>query len=203
MKEAEKLSALIKNGENCNAAAYVESIYAENRCREYARCLVAVTLVKTVQLLNDTVTGFYCDWVELSEKVFSYTESDVEDIINNLCRMVKDARMVDRQRCYLKAAEFIRANFPDSQFSVGRVAEYTGVSQSFLTKLFCEKMGITPSEYVTKLRLEKSKELLQENMTVAEAAQASGFCTVETYIRTFKKCCTVTPGQWKRNKLFL
>jgi len=203
MKEAEKLSSLIKKGENRSAAAFIESILTQIPCQEYAQCLVRVTLIKTVELLNDTVEGFYCNAAEFAEKIFSQPQFDAEGIINELCSIMKEARMVDKERCFLKAEEYIRKNFSDSTFYVENAARHTGVSQSFLNRLFCEKLGMPPGEYAARLRIEKSKELLEKDVTVAEVAQKVGFCAVETYIRTFKRYCGTTPGVWKRNNLFL
>lgn len=69
-----------------------------------------------------------------------------------------------------------------------------GISRSLLYKISKETFGCGVSEYITQLRIEKAKELLQKNeMKVAEIAAAVGIPDYSYFTKVFKKITGCTP----------
>ena len=203
MNRTEIIESYILNGENRKAASLLKEIRGEINCSQYGDAFEKVLLIETAKKLNQDVSGFYCNIQKLSESLFSQNCSDGVSVINYLCKLVKDAAQEAYERAFNKALGFIEENLCDNQLSAGAAAEYAGVSASVLVKLFKEKCHISPGDFISESRVKRSQKLLLEEFSVAKAALSVGFSSTESYIRAFKKFTGFTPGEWKRNKLFL
>jgi len=200
MEHKNQLVNFIINGENRSAEAFLTEIKERAACSEYAEAREKILLIEVAKYLNDRFPAFYADVKKLTADLFKNRLS-ARECIDYLCRKIKDSLKEEKLESYAKALDFVEENLFSNQLTVGAVAEYTGVSQSSLVKLFCENIGITPGDYIGKGRCEKSLDFLKENMSVENTALSVGFSSVETYIRTFKKHMGLTPGTWKKKYL--
>lgn len=203
MHRAELLTKFIASGENRSAAALLDKLCDENSCCEYAAALIKILLVETAKRLNDSIAGFYCDAEKLAKELFSDNPPPADSVIASMCKGVREAGRENHKLIFRKALRYLEQNMCDNQLSVGSAAEYAGISKSGLVKLFTENAGVTPGDYLSKLRTEKSLQYLEADLPVTRAASNVGFSSSESYIRAFKKHMGTTPGAWKRNKLFL
>ena len=203
MKRAEELALFIKSGEKKKAEALLDNIYKENECRAYCVALEKILLTEAAQILDDTVAGFYLDVNKLKEALFSANPPTRKTVFDAMRDILYDAAKEDRERNFSKAVSYIQKNITHNQLTASAVADYIGVSESVLAKLFREKADCAAGEYINRKRIEISLSYLENGDSVAKASEKSGFSGVETYIRTFKKYMNTTPGLWKRNKLFL
>ncbi|MBP3961944.1 helix-turn-helix transcriptional regulator [Paenibacillus lignilyticus] len=63
----------------------------------------------------------------------------------------------------------------------------SGLSRNYIIIKFRHAFGITPFEYLTRVRIERAKELaIQTNMSIGEIANAVGYADVHTFGRMFK-----------------
>ncbi len=203
MENTQKLTEFITNTEKSKALAFLSKIRGEVSCQKYAQAREKVLMVEVVKELNKKLPAFYVDVKSFAENLFSENPPSADEAIGLLCQEVRAADREDRQRAFKKVFSYILENMCDSQLALGSVAEYAGVSPSALTKLFTENTGMTPADYLGRLRIQKSLELLKADLTVEKAAKKVGFTSDETYIRTFKRIMGITPGAWKRNNLSL
>lgn len=89
------------------------------------------------------------------------------------------------------------------EISLVSVASHFNYNSSYLCKTFKEKTGVSFWEYVSKIRIEKSKALLSEtSKSVEQIAEMVGYNNRFSYIRTFKKYVALTPGEY-RSRHFL
>ena len=67
------------------------------------------------------------------------------------------------------------------------------LSEKYISRYFKEHFHITLSQYVTYLRLEHAKQMLQEtDISVTEVAMQSGYQNISYFIRSFKNAWSVT-----------
>jgi YesN/AraC family two-component response regulator len=79
------------------------------------------------------------------------------------------------------------------------VADYLDISYSYLSKIFRTIKGITLTDHLNKVRIEKSKEYLEKTfLTLNEIAEKVGYNNVQSYQRFFKKYMNITPGDYRR-----
>ncbi len=84
------------------------------------------------------------------------------------------------------------------EISLGQVARAVNVSAAYFSKLFHKATGITFTEYVTRVRVEKVKILLQTpHLQIITIAYDAGFRSLSQFNRVFKQVTGVTPRVYR------
>lgn len=74
------------------------------------------------------------------------------------------------------------------------------LSEKYISRYFKEHFHITLSQYVTYLRLEHAKQMLQEtDISVTEVAMQSGYQNISYFIRSFKKTYGVSLLKYRKS----
>lgn len=95
---------------------------------------------------------------------------------------------------------YIQQNFME-KISLKEFSEQFHLSEKYISRYFKEHFHITLSQYITHLRLEHAKQLLQDtDIPVTEIAMQSGYQNVSYFIRSFKKTYGVSPLKYRKNK---
>ncbi len=82
---------------------------------------------------------------------------------------------------------YLNERYGDS-LSLDKISSHIGVSRYHLSRTFSAKMGCSIPDYINKLRVAKAIELLKHtDNTVTEIAYSSGFESMPTFFRAFKK----------------
>lgn len=99
----------------------------------------------------------------------------------------------------VKAKRYMADNYEDAELCLAKVAEYVGLNEKYFTNRFTKETGETFSAYLTKLRMQKAKELLKTTtFKVYEISEMVGYRNVEHFNRVFKKINNVTPAQYRK-----
>ena len=81
---------------------------------------------------------------------------------------------------------------------IGDLAAEAGVHPVHLARVFRRQEGLTPGDYVQKLRIRAACELLIHHETpLAGVATECGFADQSHFSRTFKKIMRATPSQFR------
>lgn len=80
------------------------------------------------------------------------------------------------------------------------LAKKYGISVGYLSSLIKENVGLSYSDYVTARRIQKAKELLEdERLSMEQIAEQTGFRDHFYFIKVFKKHTGITPGQYRKH----
>ena len=94
---------------------------------------------------------------------------------------------------------YIQQNFT-GKISLRDFGEQFHLSEKYISRYFKEHFHITLSQYVTYLRLEHAKQLLQDtDIPVTDVAMQSGYQNVSYFIRSFQKAYAVSPLKYRKN----
>ena len=94
---------------------------------------------------------------------------------------------------------YIQQNFT-GKISLREFGEQFHLSEKYISWYFKEHFHITLSQYVTYLRLEHAKQLLQDtDIPVTDVAMQSGYQNVSYFIRSFQKAYAVSPLKYRKN----
>ncbi|MFK7694363.1 helix-turn-helix domain-containing protein [Paenibacillus sp. HJGM_3] len=86
---------------------------------------------------------------------------------------------------------------------IKELEQVSGLSRNYLLALFRKHVGMSPKQYLTRLRVNKAKELaIQSNYTVSEIAERVGYSDVQTFGRMFKKKTGQTLTQFCSNLVY-
>ena len=94
---------------------------------------------------------------------------------------------------------YIQQNFT-GKISLREFGEQFHLSEKYISRYFKEHFHITLSQYVTYLRLEHAKQLLQDtDIPVTDVAMQSGYQNVSYFIRSFQRAYAVSPLKYRKN----
>jgi AraC family transcriptional regulator len=97
-----------------------------------------------------------------------------------------------------RARDFVDANLADDP-SISRLAAACGLSSGYFARAFKQTTGLSPSRWLTRRRVERAKELLQDpGRALAEIAQLCGFADQSHFTRVFSRSEGYSPGRWRR-----
>jgi two-component system, response regulator YesN len=141
--------------------------------------------------------GKYLPHIEIrkfntQEKMFTWLRSQME-MIMEWCLQI---RLDKKHDAVEKACEYIKRNY-SKDLTLQDVAEYVGMNPTYFSLLFKEEMNLSYIKYLTKLRMERAKELLREGYKVADVSEKVGYRTYRHFTEIFKKHIGVNPGQYR------
>ena len=104
------------------------------------------------------------------------------------------AALAERVRLYLQE------NY-NQPVDFSSLADSLAVSASYLSKLFHEQEGKSPSRYLTDLRMRKAQKLLMDTqLTVREIAVRVGYPDPFHFSRNFKNAMGISPAQFREER---
>ena len=98
-----------------------------------------------------------------------------------------------------RAQQYVSTHIQE-KLSVPVVAKNINISPSYLTALFHKHLQISPGEYIRRIKLQKSKQMIRENsMNFTEVAAALQYSTVHHFSRQFKEKFGITPTEYAKS----
>ena len=125
----------------------------------------------------------------------------LRDALDTFTEGVYASRNTEQIRLLSKAMQYVRDRYAEnlSLRDVARAAHRNGAT---LRKLFRDQLGMTLTEYVNKVRVEASEELLKNpNLSLAQIAVQVGFYDQSHFGKVFRNLTGYTPGAYRRKIL--
>jgi len=98
-----------------------------------------------------------------------------------------------------RAQQYISSHVRD-KLSVPVVAHAINVSTSYLTALFHKHLQLSPGEYIRRIKLQESKQMIREgNMNFTEIAMTLQYSTIHHFSRQFKEKFGITPSEYAKS----
>ena len=109
----------------------------------------------------------------------------------------RDERVLDIERLR-EVFNFIRKNCGEP-ISLRRLAPMAHMSPGYFCRFFKAVTGMTPTEYLLRVRVDQAMELLASGArSITEIAYASGFGSATYFDRVFKRLKGMTPQEFRR-----
>lgn len=159
------------------------------------------TVMKTLDELgiglNDYLNTLIEDLFTSNFETARQLEDSIICIIREMCDF--NAEKTDKN-IELKESitEYVTKNCYDNNLSLEVIASEFKLSPSYITRFFKEQTGYTLKQYIDRLRLDKSRDLLKNtDLTLSQIVKQIGYGDETNFIRKFKKCEGVTPIQYR------
>lgn len=99
-----------------------------------------------------------------------------------------------------QVTDYIQAHL-DQDIKLADLANTVGMSQYYFCRLFKQSMSMAPHRYVIQQRVERAKQLLQQDLSIVAVAFQCGFAHQSHLSRHFRHLVGVSPkmfqGKWK------
>ena len=130
------------------------------------------------------------------EELRAWFVSRIQDVSRNIATKKENSSntIVSRAKEYIK-------NQYNKDISLDDVSREVNISPYYFSKLFKDETGQNFIEYVTSIRMERAKELLEHSdKSMKEICVEIGYGDANYFSRTFKKNVGVTPTEYKEGK---
>lgn len=119
--------------------------------------------------------------------------------INNIHKINTDQSFGSIEQDFLsKINQIISDNLDNSKFSVENLASALNISRVQLYRKTKAILGVSISDYIQNIRLDKAKTLLQETqLTISEIAYATGFSSPNYFSTSFKNKFGNSPKEYR------
>ena len=111
------------------------------------------------------------------------------------CRPTEEASYLPEN--ILALQQYIDQNYHQIS-SVAQVADHFFYSREYVSRLFRKYFDTTISDYIMKRRIVKSQALIQQGLSLTEAAYQVGFGSLSTFIRAFRSVVNMTPSEYRK-----
>jgi AraC-like DNA-binding protein len=104
--------------------------------------------------------------------------------------------VIDRQ--IDQAIRWITLRF-HQQISIDHMASSLGYHRAHLSKVFKQKIGMSPKQYLLKVRMDKAKELLGGTLTIDQVSSSVGFNDALYFSKQFRKWSGMSPSEYRNH----
>lgn len=113
---------------------------------------------------------------------------------------MRETRETEINSLSAKVKKYINENY-HREISMDDAAKETNLSYHYFSKFFKDSMGKSFVEYLTELRVDKSRELLKDtNDSIKEICYKIGYSDPNYYCKIFKKVTGMTPTEYRDNQ---
>jgi two-component system, response regulator YesN len=145
------------------------------------------------EILNDTLERAVMEWKEQGlNKKQSNTDYQAP---NEFIQMEEKNNMQ-------KIEEYLRKNYQED-INLQEIAERFFLNRDYISRKFKQEYNETLTDYLTKIRIEKAKALLENpSFKIYEVAYKTGYQNEKYFSKVFKKVIGQTPNEY-RSSIFL
>lgn len=93
------------------------------------------------------------------------------------------------------AEKIMLDNISNCELSCTFVSNKLNISEVYLRKLFAKHMGISPSQYIKKLRMERAKQYMLEGYSATQMAESVGYSEIYQFSRAYKQYFGFSPSK--------
>lgn len=86
---------------------------------------------------------------------------------------------------------------PGRDWTVERLAGIGAMSRSTFAERFRSTVGRSPAEYVTEVRVDAAKRMLEAGRSVSDISRELGYASDEGFSRAFRRRTGQTPSSWR------
>ena len=135
------------------------------------------------------------------QKTFKEAFKMAEDYVHEVFERCSSLNSSSGQKQAVLAMEYIRQHYNEPELGLNDICSYLNIGTSYFSTIFKEATGGTFLEFLSKTRMEKAKELLEQTaLKNYEIAEKVGFSDPHYFGISFKKMTGKTPTEYAREK---
>lgn len=133
-----------------------------------------------------------------------FTLETIEDMrnyvvsyLNRASTLISEKRIKRSSNVVEKVKDIIHRNY-DKNLTINDISQEVFLTSTYLCMVFKQETGDTLNEYLTKVRIEKAKELLLDhNNKLSDICMAVGYIDASYFTKVFKRYTGSTPSEFR------
>ena len=122
----------------------------------------------------------------------------LSDLDSGSLRAWEAENRIDPSETVARVSGYIEENY-GKDISLLDIARFAGMTTSYLCRLFKKETNTTVNACLTRIRIEKSKELLETDESIADVAKKCGFSDQSYFTKVFRQTEGMTPLKYRKN----
>lgn len=123
--------------------------------------------------------------------------SHLKELCGEICRQSVTQRSRKHEEKVSAIIGFLEESYWDSNVGLSMASEKFRISESYLSLIFKEQTGMTFGDYLEKIRIERACGLLKDGVLVTVVAEKTGYNSVQSFRRAFKRVMQVSPSEYR------
>lgn len=212
LKEERKIMLLAKSQKKDELSHFIAELFDEMKKRNVGHHYVQMVTAELVNIASRTAREMGVDFSGLfTEQESPHNIVTKYDTANDIMHWILDIfeklvcaiEMRDIKTNYsditLKAIKYIGKNY-NTNLSLNDAAEFSGVSSTYLSRVFKEDTGRGFVDYLNYYRIERAKILIQGgNIVIKEIYSDLGFNNYNYFFKVFKEYVGMTPNEYEES----
>ena len=213
IESEKKLQALIRSRDKAGSRELLNELLGEifflsnfNLDEIKARVMELVVLISRASIDAGAdvqeIFGFNNEYIQKIEQFTSIEELSVwlTGIMHRFIDYTFDFPRIKHIDAVYKTMEYVRANY-DKKLSLDEIARNAFLSKAYLSSIFKEEIGESLTNYINRVRIEKSKVLLlDKEVSLIDIANLCGFEDQSYFTRVFKKMVGISPKKYRDSR---
>lgn len=178
---------------------------AEEPIRSLKNSLIASCTLFTRAAINGgispddafTLSDSYIQEIERTDSILVLNTLE-EKMVRGFSSMIKTINLFRYSKTILYVIQYINDHITE-KLAVPKLAELVYVHPNYLSSLFKKETGKSISDYIKSRRVEEAKYFIRySSSSFADIAEFYRFSSQSHFIKVFKDCTGMTPGQYKK-----
>lgn len=168
--------------------------------REIINLVIAAARIFLVQLSISDAQEENDAFIQTCERCRSTDElfGQLRALQRTWLTRIAEQRKNDAIRPIRMAKQYVLQHYAEP-ITLEKICDISGFSVSYFSVLFKKETGEGFTKYLTRVRIDRAKELLQEtNKPVSEICRLVGYNDLRHFTQTFKKMTDLSPGQYRK-----
>lgn len=162
------------------------------------------SIVDYFQLTNyEEMKGVMVFPIDSMSNLYLYTtlHASFMEKIEKICTFLDNLKGSNNEMIVNKVCKIVKEEYSNPELSLQKIAANLDISYNYLSTVFKQISGENFSSYVTKIKINRAKNLvLERNLKMYEIAEQVGYMNARYFTEQFKKSVGMSPSEYKASK---
>lgn len=146
------------------------------------------------------LSDLYIQKAELMSTYEGLTRLNAQMVLDFTQRVSATKNGIHNSKLMRRARDYILGHIGEA-ITTEALSKELGMNRTYLCSLFTEETGLTINQYVTQVKMEEAKRLMEiTSKSTAEIAEYLGYSTQSYFQRVFKTHTGMTPGEYRSQR---
>ncbi|GMQ58581.1 response regulator [Vallitalea sediminicola] len=206
-EQCKKLLSSIEVGNTDEALLLLNKIFDSisklNPINRKSKMIELIVLIYQMSYTMGIPSDIYIDYSSYLQEVINLEEDKIQrwaiKRTKHIIKMVKEYKQNKVSKLIMNAKDYIDKYF-SNEITLEEVSKVISISPQYFSRLFKEETGYNFIEYLTNIRIKKSKSLIKNsNKTIKEICYEVGYNDPNYFSRLFKKIVGISPTEYQKD----